>query len=405
MAIEFVDDPEAPLIIADLDSIKSETEAEEGKLVKLSAEVESELSAEAQKYADQLFDLDQSQANEARNGRGAVEGMGLDIQRDSARKSGMLKAPISKLSKRGDDGGEVANALVDLKVQVEDLDPVQFNFEPGWFSRAMGYLPFVGSPIKKYFTRYESAQTVLGAISNSLENGRAQLRRDSETLLDDQGDMRNLTRKLEKAIALGQAIDRKLSTRLERELNPGDPKFKFLSEEILFPLRQRIQDLQQQIVVNQQGIISIEIIIRNNKELIRGVNRALNVTMSALQVAVTLALALADQKIVLDKITAINETTNDLIAGTAKRLKEQGAAIHKQAASTTLDMAVLKQAFVDIRAALDDISSFRQAALPQMAQTILDLDKVTADQEGVIRQLEEGNRVSSSLKIEVKDND
>ena len=405
MAIEFVDNPEAPLIIADVDSIKSETETTEANLAKISVEVEDELNAEAQKYSDQLFDLNQSQAKEAQNGRSAVEGMGLDIQRDSARKSTMLKAPIKKLSKRGDDGGEVANALINLKLQIEDLDPVQFDFEPGWFSRAMGYLPFVGSPIKKYFTRYESAQTVLGAISNSLENGRAQLKRDNETLLDDQGDMRNLTRKLQKAIALGQAIDRKLWTRLERELSPGDPKFKFLSEEILFPLRQRIQDLQQQIVVNQQGVISIEVIIRNNKELVRGVNRALNVTMSALQVAVTLALALADQKIVLDKITALNETTNDLIAGTAKRLKEQGAVIHKQAATTTLDMVVLKQAFVDIRAALDDISSFRQAALPQMAQAILDLDKVTADQESVIQKLEEGNRVSSSLKIEVKDND
>ena len=66
------------------------------------------------------------------------------------------------------------------------------------------------------------------------------------------------------------------------------------------------------------------IVVRNNGELVRGVNRALDVTVSALQVAVTVALGLANQKIVLDKVTALNATTTGLIAGTAERLRTQG---------------------------------------------------------------------------------
>ena len=41
------------------------------------------------------------------------------------------------------EGGEVANALVNLKMKVEELDPGKFDFEPGWATRAMGMLPFV----------------------------------------------------------------------------------------------------------------------------------------------------------------------------------------------------------------------------------------------------------------------
>jgi len=188
---------------------------------------------------------------------------------------------------------------------------------------------------------------------------------------------------------------------VENELKPDEPKHKFINEEILFPLRQRIQDLQQQMVVNQQGILSIEMIIRNNKELIRGVNRALNVTMSALQVAVTLALALANQRIVLDKVNALNETTNNLIAGTAERLKTQGAEIHKKAASTQLDMDTLKKAFSDIREALNDISKFRLEALPKMASTILELNKITNEQDKALEDLEKGNRVAATFQINV----
>jgi len=313
----------------------------------------------------------------------------------------MLKQPISKLSQRGEDGGEVANALVDLKMKVEELDPAQFDFSPGWFSRSLGFLPFFGNPIKKYFTRYESADTVLSAIKESLEKGQRTLERDNVTLVDDQQAMRELTFKLQNAIKIGQAIDEELLYRMENKLSPGDEKYKFIEEEIIFPLRQRIQDLQQQLAVNQQGFIAIEMIIRNNKELIRGVNRALNVTMSALQVAATLALALANQQIVLEKVESVNVTTNKLIAGSAKRLKEQGAAIHKQASSTQLDMNVLKQSFSDIRAALDDISKFRHDALPKMAQTIVELNDMTKEQDKAIEDLEKGNRVAAAFQIEV----
>src|SRR5262249_6991600 len=155
---------------------------------------------------------------------------------------------------------------------------------------------------------------------------------------DDQTAMRMLNQKLEKAIKLAELIDQKLTSKAETELTPDDPRKAFVEAEWLFPLRQRIQDLQQQLVVNQQGILAIEMIIRNNVELARGVDRATNVTVSALQVAVTLALALANQRIVLSKVQAVNETTDKLIAETAKSLRTQGADIHKQAAGTQLNI-------------------------------------------------------------------
>ena len=39
-------------------------------------------------------------------------------------------------------------------------------------------------------------------------------------------------------------------------------KAKFVAEEVLFPLRQRIMDMQQMMVVNQQGAMATEIVIK-----------------------------------------------------------------------------------------------------------------------------------------------
>ena len=136
--------------------------------------------------------------------------------------------------------------------------------------------------------------------------------------------MRDLTKKLAKEIEMGIMMDEEISDALNKaKVNNDDAdRISFVfQEEILFPLRQRIMDMQQMIVVNQQGIIAIEVIRRNNKELIRGVDRAKNVTISALRTATIVASALYNQRIVLKKIDLLNKTTNDLISGTSKMLK------------------------------------------------------------------------------------
>jgi uncharacterized protein YaaN involved in tellurite resistance len=285
---------------------------------------------------------------------------------------------------------------------VEELDPGKFDFgKPGWFSRMLGNIPFIGSTLKRYFSRYEKSQTIINAIINSLKNGKESLSRDNMMLVEDQKGMRQMTLRLEKAVKLGQLIDAKLQYKLEREIQPDDPKHKFISDELLFPLRQRIMDLQQQLAVNQQGVLAIEIIRRNNRELIRGVDRAVNVTVNALQVAVTVALALNNQQIVLDKINAVNVTTSNLIASTARRLKEQGTDIQKQASESMLQVESLKTAFNDITIAMDEISKFRQDALPKMAQTILEMDDLIQKGEKKIRDLEKGNITNPALTLSV----
>lgn len=351
-----------------------------------------ELDQKAAQFVDRILNLNPQDYKNKEEQKQAVDTFGLDIQREAAKKSELLSQPVKKLSERSGEGGDVANSLINLKLKVEELDPAKFSFEEGWISRTLGFIPGVGNPLKKYFSKFESAQEVIAAIIKSLETGRDQLTRDNVTLVEDQKSMREISDKLESLIKLSQVIDQKLSYKLEREVSPGSEQHKFLSEEILFPLRQRVIDLQQQMAVNQQGVIATEIIMRNNKELIRGVNRSLNVTVSALQVAATVAMALANQKIVLDKINSVNQTTNDLIAGTASRLKTQGVEIQKQASTASLNMDTLKVAFQDLRTAMDDISTFRQKALPQMAQAVLQMDKLTEEAKQAIEKMDKGNQ-------------
>ena len=365
------------------------------------APVDPVIDTQADEVVTRLMTVDPSQAEKISINKQSIQNLGSELQREAARRSAMLKQPVHKLYEGASEGAPVANALVELKMKVEELDPGQYDFEPGWATRALGRLPFVGTPLKRYFSRYEASSTQLDAIVRSLRNGKEQLSRDNLTLGDDQKAMQALAEKLKKAVKLGQLIDAKLSGKVERELAMDDPRKAVIENEWLFPLRQRIQDLQQQLVVNQQGIMAIDLIIRNNVELMRGVDRATNVTVSALQVAVTLALALANQRVTLEKVMAVNETTDKLIGQTAQTLRTQGAEIHKMAAGTSLNIDTLKQAFADIRAALDDVTRFRQEALPKMAEAIVELDKLSDEAGRTIENMDNARKIAGVINAQL----
>ncbi|WP_258869006.1 toxic anion resistance protein [Alkalilimnicola ehrlichii] len=277
---------------------------------------------------------------------------------------------------------------------MEDLDPNRRDFSISRFERVFSFLPGVGSRVKRYFRKFESSQEALDAIIKDLEAGREMLRRDNLTLADDQQALRDSLGQLRRQISLGKLIDRRLQSILIEKGTDADAG-RFIEEELLFPLRQRIVDLQQQLTVCQQGILALEVVIRNNRELMRGVDRAINVTVSALNVAVTVALALANQRLVLDRVEALNAATGNLIAGTSRALRSQGVEIQTRAASSVLDMEQLQGAFADVIEALDEVSRYRRDALPKLDAQIDKLEQLTSEGEAAIRRMDQGNAAQS----------
>ena len=379
-------------------SLDLNVEAAKAEVIVVEPSVDDELRQKAAEFADQLVSFDPDDQDSRVTNLDAVEHMGRDLQSRAANRSKLLQAPLRDIAAETEEGGPVAKSLADLRIQVESLDPTELSVDRSLLNRTLGMIPGVGTPLQRYFMRFESSQSVIDAIIRSLESGRDQLKRDNVTLNDDQKNMRELTVTITEQVALARALDAAITARLDAEIPTDDPRRTFIEEELVFALRQRTMDLQQQLAVNQQGVLATAIIIRNNRELIRGVDRAVDVTISALQVAIAVAMAVAHQKVVLDKVTALNQTTSDLIAGTAERLKTQGTEIHRQAASTMLDMDALKSAFADINIALDEISRYRQDALPQMASSILELDQLTSEAEKSIEQHERGNATVVSVE-------
>lgn len=315
----------------------------------------------------------------------AIEMFGADVVKKSADRNSIMKTRIGELSRAGGESGAVARGLEELSRQMEDLDPSGIDF------LKKGPLGNLFNPVRSYFNKFKAADSVIADIVESLEQGARTLKDDNTTLELEQASMRDLTKQLNQKIVLGQELDDYLTEQIaaQRALGGDSEKIKFIEEEILFPLRQRMIDFNQMLAVNQNGIIAMEVIRKNNYELIRSVNRAQTVTVAALNVAVTVAGALYNQKIVLEKVKALNQATNNMIASTSRMLNTQGAEIQKQAMDSNIQVETLKEAFRETLGALESINQYKQRALPQMRETIAQFRELADAGETVIRGIEE----------------
>ncbi len=344
----------------------------------------SAVDSAASEKGDQIVNVNLDSVQSRREITTAVNELGTDIMERSATKNAILAKRMGELSRGGSESGEVARSLEDLAIKMRDLDPSGIDFAKS------GPLSGLFNPVRRYFERYKSADGEIADIVKSLDRGRTTLKQDNVTLELEEGAMRDLTKQLNQKLEMAIDLDAYLTSKVEeiRAAGNDDERVTFLEEEVIFPLRQKIMDFQQLLVVNQQGIVAMDVVRRNNLELVRAVDRAEHVTVASLRTAVTVAGALYNQKIVLDKVQALNATTNDMIAATSRMLKEQGVAVQRQATEASISPETLKAAFNDALSALNDISVYKQRALPQMQQTIADFRQIAEEGERRLQQME-----------------
>lgn len=375
----------------DVDNLDKEKVVEQ---LQPTVQEKQQLDTMAENNTKAVLDLDLDSLEERRNIAQTIDNFGKDIVEKSAAKNKILEKSLCELSKTGSEGGQVVDSLSKLSREMKELDPSAVNFnDNGLFSKMF-------SPVKNYFQKYEKADAEINGIIENLEAGKKALQNDNTTLEIEQASMRDLTKKLGKQVELGLQMDAALEKAIEQaKINNEDPeKIKYIEEEVLFPLRQKVMDLQQMQAVNQQGYFAMEIVRRNNKELIRAVERAQHVTVSALRTAVTVASALYNQKIVLDKVKMINDTTNDLIRSTSVMLKQQGADIQQQSMEANITVETLKEAFQNTFEALDQVEAYKQKALPQMKKSMQEFRALADQGEARIQRLENANAYREELK-------
>ena len=356
--------------------------AEAGGLVPLKQEEMSELEKRVSQFVDELASLDPNSPDFGKK----VDQLTAMGRKEIAEAAGASNRFLDRPVKAIDSDTGIGADLTELRKTVEQLDPAKNGrLAPG--RKLFGFIPF-GNRIKSYFRQYQSAQTHISAILARLASGKDELLMDNAAIDTERANLWKTMHKLEQMVHISKSLDQQLEDKAS-DLDSTDPaRAKAIRETALFYVRQRSTDLLTQTAVTVQGYLALDLVKKNNVELVKGVDRASTTTVSALRTAVTVAQALTNQKLVLEQIGALNTTTAGMIDTTGEMLRTQTGAIHEQAASSTIPLETLQRAFQNIYDTMDQIDRFKLEALDNMKQTVNTLSSEVEKSKGYIARAE-----------------
>ncbi|MFF5365036.1 toxic anion resistance protein [Streptomyces scabiei] len=355
-----------------------------GGLVPVEESVRTDMARKAEEYVRGLTALD-ARSPEFAGRVGEITALGAGEMRAAAAQSNrMLERTVRSLpGKGGDAQSQVAGSLVELRRVVEDLDPRDLPANKG--RRFLSRLPG-GNKLRDHVAKYASAQSTLNRIVGSLRGGQDELRRDSAALQTERVRLWETMGKLQEYVVLTEALDTAVEAHIRTHVDGSDPQQgDTLRADVLFPVRQKHQDLLTQLAVCAQGYLAMDVVRRNNEELIKGVDRAATTTVSALRISVMLASALDHQRKVVDQVNALRGTTEDLIRGNAEMLATQSGEIQRIAADPAVGAETLRSAFQQIYRTLDAIDTYKVQATETMAATV---ESLTSELQNASRYLE-----------------
>ena len=364
------------------EALQPMTTAEASGLVPLKTDEVSELDKKVEQFVEELAALDSNSPDFGKK----VDQLTAMGRKEIAEAAGASNRFLDRPVKAIDADTGIGADLTELRKTVEALDPAKNGrLTPG--RKLFGLIPF-GGRIKSYFRQYQSSQTHIAAILARLGSGKDELLMDNAAIDTERAGLWKTMHKLEQMIHISKSLDKKLEDKAN-ELDATEPaKAKAIRESALFYTRQRTTDLLTQMAVTVQGYLALDLVKKNNVELVKGVDRASTTTVSALRTAVTVAQAMTNQRLVLEQIGALNTTTAGMIDSTGELLRTQTGAIHEQAASSTIPLETLQRAFQNIYETMDQIDRFKLEALGNMKQTVETLGSEVEKSKGYIARAE-----------------
>jgi uncharacterized protein YaaN involved in tellurite resistance len=298
-----------------------------------------------------------SQDREFMNG---LMNLGSEAQQNAARKLDLLKGKVGNLLNDLDgESAKIPKDLVDLRMLLDKINPHRIE-KKGFFSKLLGKVPGVGDRLKEIAIRYESVQTQIDLIVNSIRDGRDTLIRDNISLEQLYDDVKAQQLAVQKNAYLGELLMAELEKRVAAA---QDPVLRQKLEMAMHSIAMRVQDLRTMEQVNMQFFVSIDLTTNNNNLLAQAVDRTLTVTTNVITVGLAIAAALANQKKTMEATRATQEYAGEILASNAAAIRQQTSDIAQMYNNPVLALEKVQKSYDDLIAAMDEVEKVKRQGI------------------------------------------
>lgn len=280
--------------------------------------------------------------------------------------SALMQGRLMQRNFAGVEDSSAYKAIQEMRGHLDELNPGKEGdlFQP---QKILGLIPF-GNKLQAYFRKYQGAGTQLQKSMQQIYAARDDMQRDVVDIEATRTKLWDAMQKLAAAIYFAETLDTKLASKVEA-LQSSDPiKAKALQQEVLFYARQNLQDMMTQQAVCTNGYLALDVLKKTGREMMNGCSRIATTGMSALAVAQTVARATGNQINVMEMLSGVNTSIDNLVAESGRQLGMHVEKTTEFSQNPLLGIEKLKEMFDQTFKAMDAMDNFRAKAIEVMGQ-------------------------------------
>lgn len=196
-----------------------------------------------------------------------------------------LKLPLEQLMRSTQAGGQATEVLEKLHTMVLKIKPPKNSFWGNFLSMFKLLFSVKESAWEMWLESYPSHQQQISQLTEQLAQHKKQLANDNAMLLGEKSTLNAHLLQLEHVVDVATH----LTSVVEQEAKKQSHETRW-HEEWLPAIQKRVIELQQQLLIARQSVMSLDLFIAQNENQIRGIDQSVNTTTAAMKVTASIYL-------------------------------------------------------------------------------------------------------------------
>jgi len=291
------------------------------------------------------------------------------------------------LRKKGGTHNKVSEDFDSLRSTISKLDPTPL--KTGKINK-----------IKAYFAKFDESKNTLDKMIETLRRSKQKLQNDCQALYSMQRTaFAHLTRLKEEAEMI-EAMYNELERAIQemKSQNANANSIKVLESDVLYAIKRKSVQLQASLRARYMDIFVAQSLITTNKDLVFGIDDALNITVPALRSTIAFHSNLVNQVQSATAVVDIQRAGTDLVEGLAGALEMQGGMMEALESSRNDFYNAIDTAFQSAVNSLNDISNFKASQLDMMKRNDAKRIELNKQGEAALQSISMINAIPKKLK-------
>ncbi len=316
----------------------------------------------------------------------------------------LLRTSMGKVMDRMKESGDTTSIPADLKKLrnvMDEINPypaieqMKRSQTAGFFSRLLGRVPGVGKILKDIAQRYESVQTQVNAIIQSLESGGDKLLENTLELEERYKRLRELKAEVELSGYLLQLALQKLEEAKEAEV---DENRKMALQKAEARIVRRLQNLKVTENAFAQFFVTMNTTMDNHENLRDAIRSMIDLTRPVLENGLALKIAQQEEKQIAEALEASQDYLGNLMVAVAQDSMDNAEQIAKTANQPLVKFESLVKSYNILINRMDQASKVEQQMIASAKENIDKIDEMTKELDERSRQQEAGREAGKLVE-------